>query len=306
MSNVAIADTSTLVSMLQTCRPGGSKSERRFIADYLIGLDLEIDQAGNLSKRIGDAPVLWSSHTDTVHKQGGQQHIVIVNRHLRLAASSKSNCLGADCTAGVWLMREMIIAQRPGLYVFHRGEESGGVGSRHIAERTPAFLEGIQYAIALDRRGTTDVITHQGFGRCCSDAFAVALSGRLGNGFKPNDTGIFTDTANYMSLVPECTNLSVGYSGEHSKAESLNLDHLLAMRKALLQLDVTGLPVARDPDAMDCYDDWGLTKHAPYGLSMRDMIIRNPELIADILEEFGVDGTELADELYQRGGTIPL
>jgi len=49
------------------------------------------------------------------------------------------------------------------------------VGSKFIAKRTPALLTGIDYAIALDRKGSRDVITHQ-FGRCCSDAFAKSLA----------------------------------------------------------------------------------------------------------------------------------
>ncbi|BCJ91816.1 hypothetical protein IZ6_25510 [Terrihabitans soli] len=168
-----------LLEMLQTKRPAGSKAERRFIKRYLKPLGCSQDGFGNLILRIGDAPVLWSSHTDTVHREGGTQHVVLEGVIARLAANSKSNCLGADCTAGVWLMVEMIRAGVEGLYIFHREEECGGRGSRFIATRTPELLDGIKYAIAFDRYGYQSVITHQ-FDRCCSDEFGVSLSKALG------------------------------------------------------------------------------------------------------------------------------
>ena len=46
-------------------------------------------------------------------------------------------------------MREMILAGIPGLYVFHRNEESGGAGSDWIARETPWELHGIKAAIAF-------------------------------------------------------------------------------------------------------------------------------------------------------------
>jgi hypothetical protein len=43
-----------------------------------------------------------------------------------------SNCLGADCTTGVWLILEMIKANVPGVYVIHSDEEVGGKGARDM------------------------------------------------------------------------------------------------------------------------------------------------------------------------------
>jgi hypothetical protein len=209
-------------------------------------------------------------------------------------------------------MREMILAQIPGLYVFHRAEEQGGIGSRFIAESTPDFLNGIDYAIALDRKGVNDVITHQMHGRCCSDSFAAELAARLGNGYTPSKNGIFTDTANYTSLIPECTNISVGYQHEHSSNESLNLEHLLMLRHRLVNLDTTGLPVARDPNEIGYDTDWH--KYDSFGfeplkqerptLEMVDMIRDNPEIIASILDDYGIDKEELCSEIYSRGGIV--
>ena len=223
-------DTYTLGQMIRTRRPQGSKTERQFIRRFISPLGVESDKSGNLIKRIGDnSPVMWSCHTDTVHRKGGEQPVQYANGIISLAPNSNSNCLGADDTAGVWLMREMILAQVPGLYIFHRAEEVGGIGSRHIAANTPKILSNTHYAIALDRKGTNSVITFQSGGRCCSDAFANDLGKRLGD-YSVDSFGLFTDTANYMKLVPECTNISVGYTGEHSSSERLNVAHLLRLR----------------------------------------------------------------------------
>src|SRR5689334_19940192 len=93
----------TIVAMLGYKRPAGSKTERAFIREWIRPLGVEQDKAGNLYKRIGDSPVLWSCHTDTVHKDGGGQ-LVAVKDGIATVASPNSNCLGADDTAGIWLM----------------------------------------------------------------------------------------------------------------------------------------------------------------------------------------------------------
>src|SRR3546814_16306749 len=79
--------------------------------------------------------------------------------------------LGADDGAGLWIMLGMIAAACPGLYLFHRGEEQGCLGSRWIERHTPELLANIDAAIAFDRAGLGDVITHQSYGRTCSAAF---------------------------------------------------------------------------------------------------------------------------------------
>lgn len=45
-----------------------------------------------------------------------------------------SNCLGADCTVGVWLITEMIKAGVAGIYVIHNNEEVGCIGSGAMVE----------------------------------------------------------------------------------------------------------------------------------------------------------------------------
>jgi len=298
---------STLLEMLTARRPAGSRTERRFIREHISPLGMGVDKYGNLYKRIGDAPVMWSCHTDTVHRDGGRQLVIVRDGFAELPKDTTSNCLGADDTAGVWLMCEMIRAERPGLYVFHRAEEIGGVGSSHIAAHRPSWLDGILCAIALDRAGTGDVITHQG-GRCCSDVFAQRLAAKLGGAYKPCDRGVFTDTANYVDIIGECTNLSIGYYKQHTTGEHLDLPFLLSLRDTLLALDTRDLPIVRKAGEDD-WDDWGMawSKHADYRSiydqtpsSLTQLIRDYPEEVADLLLDYGIDAGELDREIRQR------
>lgn len=257
----------TLAAMLQYCRPHGSGGDHLFRADYLHTLPgITEDVHGNLILRIGEAPILWSSHTDTVHRVSGWQ-TVRVNPNvstIRLSRKSKrvSSCLGADDTVGVFLMREMILRGVEGLYIFHYGEESGGIGSSSLAWDTPEMLDGIQCAIALDRAGTADIITHQIADRCCSDVFARSLALQLPGHYAPA-RGVYTDTAEYTSIIPECTNLSVGYYRQHSTEEYVDYAHVGRLLAALTVLDSSLLTIARDPHApIPVSTFWGDTRWA--------------------------------------------
>lgn len=303
-----------LMAMLTFRRPAWSKTERAFIARFLRPHGMQEDAFGNLYKRIGTAPVLYSCHTDTVHTHGGRQALRVSSGLVR-PDDKQSNCLGADDTAGAWLMLEMIRAGKPGLYVFHRAEEIGGQGSHHIASVTPQLLDGIQYAIAFDRRDTCSIITHQG-SRCCSDAFGASLSRALGLDHELDPGGMFTDTANYTDLIGECTNVSVGYFSEHTAREMLDLNYIERLRDALLGLDVADLVAERkpgedDPDDYDYSKGWpGFfddDEQEPLGhtnRSLASLVKDHPDEVADWLEEYGINADELATAIFLRGGVI--
>jgi hypothetical protein len=243
---------STLCEMLTYARPYGSATERAYILRYIASLPgATEDPFGNWIVRIGDSPILWSSHTDTVHRFEGRQS-VRVNEHeqtIRLSRRAKRNgssCLGADDTVGNFLMREMILANVPGLYVFHYGEEVGGIGSGSIAEYTPELLRPVCFAIALDRQGTGDVITSQFGGRCASDNFARSLARQLPGAYGLAK-GTFTDTEQYAEIVPECSNISVGYYHAHTPREFIDYAHVSCLLDSLLTLDPSSLVCERDP-----------------------------------------------------------
>ncbi|WP_315729879.1 M28 family peptidase [Bradyrhizobium sp. SZCCHNRI2010] len=282
-------DLDTLTSMLTYRRPAGSQTEAEFIDRFLMPLGVKKDQFGNLIKAIGeDNPtVLWSSHTDSVHFKGGYQKVEYDGKFLRLPQKSKSNCLGADCAAGVWIMMEMIQANVPGLYIFHAAEEIGTLGSTAIAEKTPELLANIKVAVAFDRRRTDSVITHQGQ-RCCSDAFGKSIAAQLPEGYKLDPTGVLTDTKRYMKLVPECSNLSVGYYDEHSPDERQDVAHLIKLRDHMVKIDQSKFVIERDPSKVDLPGSV-LHKVASFKrkqpTTVYDLVYSNPGPIARFLED---------------------
>lgn len=230
-----------LKSILRYKRPHGSGSENAFIHRFLDSIPgIYSDVVGNRILKIGTSPILWSCHTDTVHRKEGLQKVFYKKNMLR----SNGTCLGADDGAGIWLMLKMIKRRVPGLYIFHRGEEVGGIGSMHIANNSPNLLKAVKYAIALDRRGYTDVITHQG-SRCCSDKFGDSLAKELGMEYTNSTRGSFTDTANYTDIVGECTNLSVGYFNQHSTLEYQDTKFLVKLLNALINVNPDNLVESR-------------------------------------------------------------
>jgi hypothetical protein len=68
-------ESGVLADMLSYCRPHNSKTERGFIGKYIHPIGVKFDKKGNAHKIIGDAPVIWSSHLDTVHDKRGMQQI---------------------------------------------------------------------------------------------------------------------------------------------------------------------------------------------------------------------------------------
>src|SRR5690606_29717089 len=148
-----------LLDMLSYRRPAGSQTERQFIERFIAPTGAKPDGYGNYILRVGEWPVLWSAHTDTVHKQGGRQQVRVCGQTAMVPDGS--NCLGADDGTGCWILLEMIRAGVEGLYVFQRAEETGCNGSRYIATHTAEQPDGIEEAIAFHRRGEYSNGTHQ-------------------------------------------------------------------------------------------------------------------------------------------------
>ena len=265
-------DFNTLNEMLTYCRPHGSDEVAQFVDRFIMSdPTASVDEFGNIviivgadrslhrNERSDDLPrTLFTSHVDSVHRLGGRQTISVdTNGVISLSKDSvESNCLGADDASGVWLMLAMIECGVEGVYIFHQGEERGGLGSRFIASHYPKFLSSFDRAIAFDRHGTGDVITHQATGRCCSDAFAEQLSKELGGEYAPCDAGVYTDTAEYTHIIPECTNISVGYEREHSTSETQCTTHLIALLVHLVRIDFDKLPTNRNPSSVEPTSDY--------------------------------------------------
>jgi len=243
--------------MLAYRRPAGSTTEAAFCQRWLSPLGATEDAIGNWHLTIGASRVLWSAHLDTVHSFAGNSRIRFDGRYAR----AHKSVLGADDTAGCFLLCELARRHVPGIYIWHAGEEIGCLGSRDIVDSAPDWLDDLDMVIALDRRGTHEIITHQMCRRTCSEAFAADLAAQLtsaGLPYRPSANGLYTDSDSYAPVVPECTNLSVGYDHEHSDREVLDVPHVLRLLDALSVLNVSALSVARDPLEADD-DDWGLS-----------------------------------------------
>ena len=210
---------------------------------------------------------LFVAHVDTVHREMGPNKI----RKTKSKWYADGAPLGADDGAGCAMLMHLIHNHIPAYYIFTQGEECGGIGAGYLAEHYPALLNQFSRAIAFDRRGIDSVISHQGYGRCCSDGFAQALSDALNAGddnlmYLPDDTGVYTDTAEFIDIIPECTNISVGYDHEHSVKEELDIYHLTNLAKAVLKVQWDLLPTQRDPlipEPRPRYENWLLS--APAG-----------------------------------------
>jgi hypothetical protein len=71
-----------------------------------------------------------------------------------------------------------------------------------------------------------------------------------------DDTGVYTDTAEFTDIIPECTNISVGYAREHTQEESLDLVYYQNLAVSILSVDWDALPVERDPSVVEPLHDY--------------------------------------------------
>jgi hypothetical protein len=234
------------------------------------------DGFGNFYIEVGsNSSTMFTCHLDTADRQ---QKVV---RHIidgDIIKTDGSSILGADDKAGMTVMLNMIEKEVPGLYYFFIGEERGCVGSSRLSRnwKSSEFSNRITKCISFDRRGTDSVITEQLYGVCCSIGFAKELSNRLNSTkydlkYSPDPTGIYTDSAQFTTLIPECTNISVGYYNEHTHSEKQDIKHLEKLSRAVCEIDWETLPILRNDlteynfeyveDEWNVSDDEGFQTH---------------------------------------------
>ncbi len=233
--------------------------------------DLQIDEHGNYYYKIGESRTIFAAHLDTVGKE--TVNVVHVIKDNEVHTDGKT-ILGADDKAGVTIMLYMIRFKVPGLYYFFLGEECGCVGSSFVARLTD--LKGkYDRIVSFDRRGVDSIITYQSYSRCCSDKFADALAKefkKLGLSYKKDDGGVYTDSAEFTNVIPECTNISVGYYREHTVSESQNIKHLTHLANACLHVNWESLPVERDMSKSEykSYSTYGSAYSGAYNYKSRN------------------------------------
>lgn len=296
--------------MIRWMRPAGSAALDLFCEMYLEPIFGKPDEYGNYVKMVpnkdGSSPNLcFTAHSDTVHYNGGIQDLRYEGNWL---FAEDSDCLGADCTTGIWLILEMIHCQVPGVYVIHAEEEVGCIGSRKLVKARPAWLDEIDAVISFDRKGTDSVVTHQIGIRTCSDAFAKSFAQAIDMPMKPDSGGVYTDSNEYIDVVGECTNISVGYLAQHIKSECQDMEFLVELRDKLVSADWSKLVFSRQPMDPSDYDFDYMGYKSKFDSRFYDgtdteqdliltLVYDYPEEIATYLYNLGFSADVIAEEL---------
>jgi hypothetical protein len=238
---------STFISLVTETYPHGYEEE---VLKYLPNF-LKKDKHGNYYYIIGNTDTAFTCHLDTASRTKSRVNLREFEKDGQtFIKTDGSSILGADDKAGVTVLLYMIHNNVPGVYWFFIGEERGGIGSRDVAKDYDSypFMKDIKKIVSFDRRNYYSVITSQMGVSCCSNEFAQSLCDQLNkSGLKLalDPTGIFTDSASFIDIIPECTNVSVGYFDEHRHTEIQNITYLKKLCKAAVACDWDKLVVKR-------------------------------------------------------------
>src|ERR1035437_6320179 len=166
------------------------------------------DKSGNYFIKIGESRTLFTCHLDNYCKTKEKVNHVIKDNFI---GTDRTTVLGGDNKAGVTAILYMISKNVPGFYYFFIGEEpilSGGCwGSSQLLKSDPKLLKSFDRAVAFDRKKRGSIITRQMAQECCSNEFADALIAEFskqGIKMQKDPTGYYTDTGNFIELIPEC------------------------------------------------------------------------------------------------------
>jgi len=119
--------------------------------------------------------------------------------------------------------------------------------------------------------------------------------------YSPDSTGVYTDTAEFVDYIPECTNISVGYYNEHSDKEYLDIIHFNMLANTVINVDWDSLPTTRDPKVKDdmyndsvYYGDWnsvaGSGMYYDYAMmdlkdAIMDAMVGMPDFLIEMMAE---------------------
>lgn len=213
------------------------------------------DECGNYYIKIGDSRTIFTCHMDTAC--GGYERVKHVINGGIISTDGKT-VLSGDDKNGMTILFYMIEQKVPGTYYFFQGEESGMVGARAILRTNKDFFNDFDRMVSFDRRAYTSIITHQLGKRGCSEEFSIALSEQFRNQglqYRSDKTGIFTDSASFIGIIPEVTNLSCGYFNEHSHSERTDIIFLEKLAKAACLVKWEELPTSKEKHGN--YDYYG-------------------------------------------------
>lgn len=182
-------------------------------------IPFETDEHGNIwSIRYKDKP-LFNAHLDTVNRSDIEFNMPVFLIDGKL--SRPGYVLGADDRAGV----NIILANLnfPINFAFFTDEEIGRIGSTYAMTQpkfTDALKENINFIVTLDRKGRADVLGHtHGY---CDKELDDKMCEVIGGGYK-SARGSVCDLDSIRDVI-QGVNLSIGYEGAHTAAETLVVD----------------------------------------------------------------------------------
>lgn len=276
-----------LVQILSTRRSHGSQGDLNFriwLFNYIkstLNLTPTVEVEGNILVQTDPkSTVLFSCHIDTMHSKkesdGSNQQLAFdpAFGHLFLADKKTSGCLGGDDGCGVYIMLKMLKAGVKGKYIFHTGEECGGIGSRAFVNKRKKFCEDLEMVVAFDRGVRTnenpEVILTQGGQKCASIEFGEALCAELNKvefdlPYVVSHKGSFTDSKVYRDTVPECVNIGCFYQHQHGPDEYVDVVGLEKLVTAACQVNWGKLPILRNPLAPQPKHEDLFTGNGKYG-----------------------------------------
>lgn len=233
------------------------------------------DSVGNYYYQIGDSRTLFTTHLDTYSRDYEKVNHVIDKNDQYIIRTDGKTILGGDNKLGCTILISMINDGIPGTYYFFIGEEpilSGGLyGSSEALKINPDFFKNFDRCIAFDRKEYGSIVIRQMGRMCCSPEFAKAIADDFDiHGIKWDSTkgfGYYTDTAVFMDIIPECTNISAGGFFEHFTKEWVDLNYTYKVYLAAKKLNWENLPIKRELQARFSKEEGKIDKYLGFNNS---------------------------------------
>ena len=259
-----------MLNILQTKRAHTSVGDTNFRlwlhAEFKkLSLAVQVADQGSMIVQVGKkSTTMFSCHVDTCHSiaesDGSRQKLAFDGSfgHVFLSDKASSGCLGGDDGVGVYIMLKMMKAKVKGTYVFHVGEERGGIGANAILKQRAPWLKDFDRCIAFDRAvkhgEEPEVILTQGGKSCASLVFGAQLVAALNehpfdNPWVISHGGTFTDSKVYSDIIPECVNLGCFYLYQHTSKEVVDAWGVEKLLAACIKIKWDSLKAVRVPEA---------------------------------------------------------
>jgi len=241
------------------------------------------DSIGNYYYEIGKSETLFTTHLDTYSSIYEKVNHIIDKNDEYIIRTDETTILGGDNKLGCTILISMIKKGIPGTYYFFLGEEpiiSGGLyGSTNALSSNTEFFKKFKRCIAFDRKEYGSIVVRQMGRMCCSKEFETSLANELDvRGIKWNPEtayGYYTDTAVFMDVIPECTNISAGGFNEHYKTEWVNLNYTYKVFLSAIDVDWESLPYYRKLEQRFDKDDNKVNKYDGFiqKRNLKDIIV---------------------------------